>query len=157
MSILLLVWAMAMRRTTLKELPGWAGALLREAPVGRLGLLDGDGAPRVLPVTYAVHEGALWSAIDRKLKRDPAREPARVRWLRRDPRAALTADRYDEDWSRLAWVQVLGDVSVREGAGEPAPMAALAAKYAAYATDPPPGPLLRLEPQRVLWWSAREG
>jgi PPOX class probable F420-dependent enzyme len=154
MSILLLGVAMAVRRTTLEELPGWAGALLREAPVGRLGLLDGDGAPRVLAVTYAVHEGALWSAIDHKRKRDPGREPARVRWLRRDPRAALTADRYDEDWSRLAWVQVLGEVSLRESAGEPAAMAALVAKYAAYAADPPPGPLLRLEPQRVLCWSA---
>jgi len=144
-----------MERGNLEQLPSWARQLLEAARVGHLGLLDGEGRPRVLPVTYALHDGALWSAIDRKPKRDPGREPARVRWLRRDPRAALAADRYDEDWSWLAWVQVLGDVSVREAAQEPAAMAALAAKYAAYAADPPPGPLLRLEPRRVLWWSAR--
>ena len=148
---------MAVGRRTLEELPGWAGALLREARVGRLGLLDPDGAPRVLPVTFVVHAGATWSAIDRKPKAHPDREPARVRWLRRDPRAALTVDRYEEDWRRLAWVQVLGDVSVRAAAAEGAAMTALAAKYSDYAADPPPGPLLRLEPQRVLWWSARGG
>lgn len=145
---------MAVRRTTLEELPGWARALLRAARVGHLGLLDGDGRPRVLPVTYVVHDGALWSAIDRKPKRDPGREPARVRWLRRDPHATLTADRYDDDWSRLAWVQVLGDVSVRAAGEEPAAVAALAAKYPQYARERPPGPLLRLEPARALWWSA---
>jgi len=144
-----------MERGNLEQLPSWARQLLEAARVGHLGLLDGEGRPRVLPVTYALHDGALWSAIDRKPKRDPGREPARVRWLRRDPRAALAADLYDEDWSRLAWVQVLGDVSVCEAAQEPAAMAALAAKYPAYAADPPPGPLLRLEPRRVLWWSAR--
>jgi PPOX class probable F420-dependent enzyme len=144
-----------MERGNLEQLPSWARQLLEAARVGHLGLLDGDGRPRVLPVTYALHDGALWSAIDRKPKRDPGRDPARVRWLRRDPRAALAADLYDEDWSRLAWVQVLGDVSVREAVQEPAATAALAAKYPAYAADPPPGPLLRLEPRRVLWWSAR--
>ena len=81
------------------------------------GLLDDDGAPRVLPVTFAVAEGRIWSAIDQKPKR--AGEPARLRFLRRDPRAALTVDRYSDDWDQLAWVQVLGSVrilDVTEGA-----------------------------------------
>ena len=32
--------------------------------MGHLGLLDDGGRPRVLPVTYAIHEQALWTAID---------------------------------------------------------------------------------------------
>ncbi|MEA2420383.1 MAG: hypothetical protein QOE60_2589, partial [Thermoleophilaceae bacterium] len=88
----------------------WAFELLAEARVARLGLLDEEDQPRVLPVTFAVWEGALWSAIDRKPKR--AGEPARVRRLRRRPEAALLVDRYDDDWSRLAWVEVRGPVSV---------------------------------------------
>ena len=39
---------------TLDELPRWARALLDEARVGHLGLIDGHGRPRVLPVTFAV-------------------------------------------------------------------------------------------------------
>ena len=52
----------------------------------------------------------MWSAIDQKRKRAP--EPARVRRLRRRPDAALLVDRYDDDWSRLAWVELRGPVSV---------------------------------------------
>jgi PPOX class probable F420-dependent enzyme len=143
-----------MQRRTLEELPSWAARLLDEARVARLGLLDEDRRPRVLPVTFVVHAGSLWSAVDRKPKRDPAREPARVRFLRESPHAALTVDRYDDDWSRLAWVQVLGDVAVLPVTRAAAAIAALTAKYPQYAREPPPGPVLRLEPRRVLCWSA---
>ena len=104
-----------MERKTLDELPSWAADLLDEARVARLGLLDDeDGVRGSFPVTFAVQAGSLWTAVDRKPKRDPAIEPARVRFLRRNPHAALTVDRYDDDWNRLAWVQVLGDVDVLE-------------------------------------------
>jgi PPOX class probable F420-dependent enzyme len=143
-----------MERTNLEQLPSWARDLLVEARVARLGLVDDEAHPRVLPVTFAVHGGSLWTAVDSKPKRDPAREPARVRFLRRNPQAALTVDRYDDDWSRLAWVQVLGDVTVLAPADEPEALTALTAKYPQYVKHPPPGPLLRMEPRRALWWSA---
>jgi PPOX class probable F420-dependent enzyme len=135
-------------------LPEWVRALLDEGRVAHLGLRDGDGAPRVLPVTYARHEGALWSAVDDKPKRRAGEDLARVRWLRADPRAALTVDRYADDWSRLAWVQVLGEVAVLDVAGHEAALSALAARYAPYRERAPRGPLLRLEPRRVLYWRA---
>ena len=138
--------------TTLENAPGWALELLEESRVGRLGMTDDGGAPRVLPVTFAVHAGSLWTVVDNKPKR--AGEPARVRWLRARPAAALTVDHYDDDWSRLAWVQVLGEVGVLDVAPAHDAVAALAAKYAQYVDDPPPGPLLRLVPRRVLCWSA---
>jgi PPOX class probable F420-dependent enzyme len=137
-----------MRR--LDELPGWASALLEESRVGHLGFLDEDGAPRVQPVTYARVGEALWSAIDDKPKRRPV--PARVRRLQADGRAALTVDRYDDDWTRLAWVQVLGEVTVLDVRDDV--LAALAARYAPYRERPPRGPLLRLEPRRLLCWHA---
>jgi PPOX class probable F420-dependent enzyme len=137
----------------LSDMPRWARELLEESRVGRLGFLDDQDRPRVLPVTYVLSGGALWSAIDRKPKRSS--EPARLRYLRRRPEAALTADRYDDDWSRLAWVQVLGDVEIVEVAGAPDAMDALRAKYEPYRASEPPGPLIRLSPQRALWWSAR--
>jgi PPOX class probable F420-dependent enzyme len=140
---------------SLSELEGWARKVLDSAPVARLGFVDNDDHPRVLPVTFALVEGCAWSAIDRKPK--PAgREPARLRFLRRRPAAALTADHYEEDWSRLAWVQLLGQVSQHEAASAPAVLEALRNKYAPYRDQPPPGPLLRLEPTRILTWRASE-
>jgi PPOX class probable F420-dependent enzyme len=135
------------------NLPTWGRRLIEEGRVGHLALLDGDGDPRVLPVTYAVHGGAVWSAVDDKPKSRPGRELARVRWLRERPRAALTVDVYEDDWERLAWVQLLGDVDVLEQA-EPGALPALAAKYEAYRHRAPGGPFLRLRPARALCWRA---
>lgn len=134
---------------TLEELPGWAGELLSSERVARLALLDERDLPRVLPVTFAVWEGAVWSAIDRKPKR--AGEPARVRRLRRRPEAALLVDRYDDDWSRLAWVELRGLVSIRPVG---AALEALERRYDQYRAEPPQGPLLRLQVRDAVWWRA---
>ena len=134
---------------SLETLPGWARDLLAEARVARLGYVDEDDHPRVLPVTFAVAAGAVWSAIDEKPKRTA--EPTRLRHLRRRPEAALLVDRYDDDWSRLAWVELRGPVSV-EPLG-PA-LDALVEKYPQYASERPPGPLLRLAPRRCAYWKA---
>ena len=143
-----------MEASRLAELPGWASELLESARVAHLGLVDEEGHPRVLPVTFALAEDRIWSAVDEKPKRAPGKELARVRFLRRDPRAALTIDRYEEDWTQLAWLQVLGQVSVVEASDAAGGLAALTAKYSQYGRSPPPGPLLALAPKRCLFWRA---
>jgi PPOX class probable F420-dependent enzyme len=134
---------------TLSELPDWAADLLEQTPVGHLGLLDEQGEPRVQPITFARLGETIVSAIDDKPKR---RTPARIARLREHPRAALTVDRYDADWTRLAWVQILGDVTI--GPLDEHALAALQHRYPAYRVTAPPGPLLKLRPKRVLYWRA---
>jgi PPOX class probable F420-dependent enzyme len=134
------------------ELPAWANEMLRSARVGRLGLIDDADRPRVLPVTFALAGGRIYSAIDQKPKRTPA--PARLRYLHRRPVAALTVDHYEDDWSKLAWVQVLGRVLLPHPSEFPEGMSALAAKYEPYRAQPPPGPLIVLVPERTLHWRA---
>ena len=121
--------------------------------VGHLGLLDSRGRPRVLPVTYALYEGAAWTIVDKKPKR-AGTEPARIRWLRERPEAALTIDHYDDDWSSLAWVQLIGEIATLEPRAHEAALVALTRRYPQYKTDPPPGPLLRLSVARAVWWRA---
>jgi PPOX class probable F420-dependent enzyme len=142
----------------LAELPEWAFDLLQEARVGHLGLLDDDDRPRVLPVTFALGAERLYTVVDQKPKRVPGADLARVRYLRRRPEVTLTVDRYDDDWSRLAWVQVLGTVEVVDDpTTRPGAFAALAAKYEPYRRAVPEGPLLELRPERVLTWRADAG
>jgi len=141
-------------RATLDELPGWALALLDEVRVGHLGLIDEKGRPRVLPVTFAVMDGLVWSAVDHKPKRRPGEDLARVRWLRERPESTLTVDRYDDDWSRLAWVQLVGTAAVLEI--DQRVVAALTARYPQYSDHPPAGPVLCLEVERTVCWSASE-
>jgi PPOX class probable F420-dependent enzyme len=139
---------------TLNDAPAWALELLATARVAHLGLLDGEGRPRVLPITFARVGAEVWSAVDDKPKRLPGEALARVRWLRERPVASLTADRYDEDWSQLAWIQLVGEAEVLPVAGHEAALDALAARYPAYRQRTPRGPLVRLTPRRVLWWNA---
>jgi PPOX class probable F420-dependent enzyme len=138
----------------LATLPAWAVTLLAEGRVGRLGFADADGHPRVLPITYAVVDGAVWSVIDQKPKR--VGEPARVRWLRARPEAALVVDHYADDWAELAWVQVLGRVEVLGNEDGSEALAALTVKYPQYESAAPPGPLLRLDVSRALCWRASD-
>jgi PPOX class probable F420-dependent enzyme len=138
---------------TVEALPAWARTLLAAARHGHLGLVDAEGGPRVLPVTFAVVGEEVVTAVDHKRKRVAGPELARVRWLRREPRAALTVDRYDDDWERLAWVQLLGEVAVHEDV-DAAALRALQARYAPYRERPPEGPLLRLRVRRALCWTA---
>jgi PPOX class probable F420-dependent enzyme len=128
--------------------------LLADSRVGRLGVVDDHGAPRVLPVTYAVDGETLVTAVDQKPKRRRGEELARVRWLRARPTAALTVDHYDDDWSALAWVQALGAIRVLDAANAADAIAALTERYEPYRSDPPAGPVLVLQPNRLLWWHA---
>jgi PPOX class probable F420-dependent enzyme len=137
---------------TIETLPTWARDLIVTARVARLAFVDQDDQPRVLPVTFAIADDAVWSAIDRKPKRTPV--PARVQSLRRRPRAAICVDHYDDDWRRLAWVQLLGAVEVLELDGAGPGLAALRSKYPQYESEPPPGPVLRLGVRRALSWRA---
>ncbi|MGH2867127.1 MAG: TIGR03668 family PPOX class F420-dependent oxidoreductase [Solirubrobacteraceae bacterium] len=140
---------------TLEQLPEWASGLLEDERVGHLGLIDGTGHPRVLPVTYAIREGAAWTVVDNKPKRAGG-EPARVRWLRERPHAALTVDRYHDDWSELRWVQLIGGMAALDGPPTGPGLAALILRYPQYQSDPPPGPLLRLTIVRAVWWQAAQ-
>jgi PPOX class probable F420-dependent enzyme len=139
---------------SLEALPGWALELLETERVGHLGLLDDDGRPRVLPVTFARLEGALWSAVDDKPKRVAGERLARLRWLRAQPASSLTIDRYDDDWTRLAWIQVMGRTTIRDAADPRDVLAALAARYPQYRERAPRGPLLCLDPDRIVHWRA---
>ena len=134
----------------LGELPAWAQVMLKSERVARLGLLDDHDLPRVLPVTFAITGGLIYSAIDQKPK--SSAEPARLRYLRRRPEVAFTVDHYEDDWTELAWVQVLGRIELLEAAEDA--MTALTAKYDQYRSEPPPGPLLRLVPERAVYWRA---
>lgn len=122
--------------------------------MGHLGLLDENGHPRVLPVTYALSGTRLVTAVDQKPKRVSGERLARVRWLRARPNAALTIDHYDDDWSKLAWVQALGSVQVLERVEAPDAITALSERYPHYRQRLPAGPVLALEPERLLWWRA---
>lgn len=111
-----------------------ARAFLERQRVGRLATAEVSGAPHIVPVCYALSDGArVHIAIDEKPKRGDPRRLKRLRNIASDPRVMLLVDRYDEDWSRLAWVALRGRAEILEGGGEHvAALAALRARYEPY-------------------------
>ncbi len=89
---------------------------LERARVGHLATADRAGAPHVVPVCFAVDGTTLYVTVDEKPK--SGRELKRVRNLRENPQAALVADHYEEDWSRLGWVMVRGRADVLDAGNE---------------------------------------
>jgi PPOX class probable F420-dependent enzyme len=123
-----------------------AWARLATARVGRLATT----APRIVPVTFALVGGTIVHAVDHKPK--ATRMLARLEDLRRDPRASLLVDHYEEDWSQLWWVRADGTARVLDVAEAGDAVDALAAKYPQYAERRPDGPVVVLDVQRISAW-----
>ncbi len=120
--------------------------------MGRLGTIAGDGRPRLVPVCYALSGDSVVMAVDEKPKRGG--KLARLRDIERDPRVTLLVDRYEDEWTRLAWVRIAGLATVLERGGEhPVALEALRARYPQYGSMGLEAlPLIVITPERVVGW-----
>lgn len=124
---------------------------LASARVAHLATVGPDG-PHVVPITFAIAAGTLFTAIDAKPK--SGRPLRRLDNIRAEPRVAVLSDHYEEDWERLWWVRLDGLARVLEpGAEAEAGLAALASKYRQYVTQPRPGPVIAVSPVRWTGWT----
>jgi PPOX class probable F420-dependent enzyme len=140
--------------------PDEALARLRAARVGRLATVTPGGRPHVVPFVFAlIEDGAgvhvVW-AVDRKPKRtDRIR---RLENLEANPFAEVVVDGYDEEWSRLWWVRASGRARiVTEGDERERALVALAEKYDRYRAEPPDGPVVVIDVDRISSWSGSDG
>jgi PPOX class probable F420-dependent enzyme len=109
-------------------LPDACRALAATAAVARLGTIDPDGAPNLVPMVFALEQDTLACVVDAKPKRTTAL--ARLRNIERDPRVTVLFDHYEDDWTRLWWVKARGTAQVVTDVS--AIMERLRAKYAQY-------------------------
>jgi PPOX class probable F420-dependent enzyme len=123
---------------------------LAGARVARLATVTPEGAPVLVPVTFAVVGETIYHAVDHKPK--TTRRLARLANIAGEPRVALLADEYDEDWSRLWWVRADGRARVLEDA--PEAIDRLVEKYPQYAEHRPEGPVVALAVERITGWAA---
>jgi PPOX class probable F420-dependent enzyme len=125
-----------------------------------------EGLPRLVPVCFVLAEGAdrqgrplVYSPIDEKSKRtDDPHKLARVRDLLVLPEATILVDRWDEDWSGLAWLRAYGtgellEPQPHEAEEHASAVAALRAKYPQYEDQAIDArPIIRIALNRVLSW-----
>jgi PPOX class probable F420-dependent enzyme len=152
------------------EIGAEATRAIADARRGVLVTTGSDGLPRPVPFCYVVssepgEQMVLHSAIDDKPKSvsDPL-ALARVRDIQHRPDVAVLVDRWDEDWSRLGWVRLIGRAAVllptdHATAEERAAAAErLRAKYPQYASRALESrPMLRIVVTRAVSWGAFDG
>lgn len=124
--------------------------------VARLATADAKGAPHVVPVCYAVLGDSLYVTIDEKPKRAGVRAMKRLRNIAENPHVAVVVDRYDEDWSRLAWVMLRGRAEILDDGDEhDRAQAALRERYPQYRSmHLAPLPVIALRIDQVNAWGA---
>jgi PPOX class probable F420-dependent enzyme len=142
-----------------KDLDPASRALLESARVAHLATADQYARPHVIPIVFVLREDRLYFPLDRKPKReDDWHMLRRVRNIETNGRVAIVVDRYDEDWSKLAWVLLEGVATILEtGEERDSAAAQLTKKYAQYEGEALAGrPMVRVNIERVVHWSGDE-
>ena len=130
---------------------------LRSARTAHLATADAKGQPHVIPVCYAFDGESIYSVLDAKPKSTSHRRLRRVRNILVNPQVSLVVDHYEEDWSRLRYVLVLGEAGLlEEGEEWTRAIAMLREKYPQYqAMDLDESPVIKITPVRFVPWSSQ--
>jgi PPOX class probable F420-dependent enzyme len=124
------------------------------ARIARLATLTPEGRLHLVPISFALRENVLYTAVDEKPK--SSRRLQRLANVQAHPDVAVLVDHYDEDWSRLWWVRLRGTARIVEDGPECGmALALLADKYEQYRVQPPGGPVLAIALGEWRGWSAR--
>jgi PPOX class probable F420-dependent enzyme len=131
--------------------PAHARALFAATPSVKLATVRPDGAPHLVPITFAAcGPDVLVFAVDHKPK--STQRLARLAHIAANPAVCLLADAWSDDWSQLWWARADGratEVSQTDPRRAEA-LDALCARYPQYQEQRPAGPVVWIE---VLAWS----
>ena len=130
--------------------------LLAGAHIGHLSTADTGGAAHVIPICYAFDGNSIYSVLDQKPKRASLTRLRRVKNILANPQVALVVDHYEEDWSRLGYMLVVGEAELLlEGEEHDGAVRLLRQKYSQYrAMDLEANPVIKITPHRVVCWGA---
>jgi PPOX class probable F420-dependent enzyme len=138
---------------TLNLAAGQARQRFAAAAVARLATVGAAGEPHLVPVTFAVDGDRIYTAVDAKPK--TTTNLRRLRNIAANPRVAVLADHYEEDWDGLWWVRADGMAALLHRPAEMAgPLRLLAARYPQYRASPPAGPVISVQVTRWSGWAA---
>jgi PPOX class probable F420-dependent enzyme len=128
---------------------------LDQSRVAHLATVGRDNVPHLVPVCFWLDDASLYITVDEKPKRTDI-PLKRLRNIQENPSVAVTVDRWDEDWTRLAWVMLRGSAGILSSGDEhDRAQQALRLRYPQYcAMDLAPLPVIAIRILRVLSWGA---
>jgi PPOX class probable F420-dependent enzyme len=122
--------------------------------VARLATADTRGQPHVIPICFAFDGRDFFSPIDEKPKRVAAGKLKRLNNIRNNSQVSLVIDHYDENWSHLAYVLIMGEAKVMQrGVKHRKAVALLRKKYSQYRRMAiHERPMIVIRPRRLITW-----
>lgn len=132
---------------------------IQQQRAGRLATSDADGHPTAVPVCYVFDGERFLIALDEKPKSVDVSRLKRVRNIEARHEASLLIDRYDDDWSRLAFVLIYGKAKLisPDHTWHKSALPALRARYVQYQTMALEKlPMIVIMPERVSSWYASD-
>ena len=131
-----------------------ARALFATQRLARLATAGRDGHPHVFPLTFAVERDRICTSVDNKPKTTPNMQQQRN--IAENPRVALLADHYEDDWTGLWWVRADGHASIVTDDNAMRPyLDLLAERYEQYRQARPAGPVIVIEAERWTGWTGK--
>jgi PPOX class probable F420-dependent enzyme len=123
------------------------------ATVARLGTIDPEGRPNLVPFVFVLDGDVVYSEVDDKPKR--SKRLARLSNIERDPRVTVLVDHYEDAWERLWWVRLRGTARILPPHDVEASRARtlLADKYPQYGGSPPEGTVIAIDVEDWLGWA----
>jgi PPOX class probable F420-dependent enzyme len=142
------------RSSILMRLTRNASRLIHSARVAHLATTGKDGQPHVIPICFVFDGKCFYSPIDEKPKRAAPQKLQRLKNITENPRVALVIDRYDDDWSNLAWVLIFGTArAIKSGVRHRRGVTLLRKKYPQYRSMKIDRlPMIWITPKRIRAW-----
>ena len=131
---------------------------LRSQRVAQLGTVDENGRPHVVPIVFVYADGRLYTPIDKKPKSVAPEGLRRVQNILHNQHVQILIHNYDEDWSRLGYVQLRGPAELlKRGYEHRRALRLLERKYPQYSDLPLEGcPIIKVSIERTLTWGRLE-
>jgi PPOX class probable F420-dependent enzyme len=125
--------------------------LVSDARVARLGTIDPDGSPNLIPFCFVIDANTLYTGVDEKPKR--TKRLQRLENIRRDPRVMVLIDHYEDDWEKAWWVRLRGTARMLDPKQSVRGRQLLIDKYPQYVEDPPDDEVMAIEIDEWVGWS----
>jgi PPOX class probable F420-dependent enzyme len=122
------------------------------ARVARLATAGDDGHPHIVPIVFALQGNRIYSAVDQKPKSTQSLK--RLANIAANPRVAVLADHYEEDWAKLWWVRADGRARILDPDRDEEAQAAVGLLRDRYPQQRVTGAVLAVDVERWSGWSA---
>ena len=92
--------------------------LITSARIGHLSTASSTLQPYVTPVVFIVQKNNIFVPLDNKPKTKNVKQLKRVKNIEENPKVSFLVDHYEEDWTNLWFVMIIGNAMLVEMNGK---------------------------------------